>query len=232
MEKLYKLMNDYYLRHVTVNRYLSELGKKKNELMRKISDLNSRYDIDKESIADESVSTGDRQEIIRTLEKVKKEYQDVEKLQEAIEKAKELELQNLAEEIGNEFENYMTHVYEEFDESCMDLLKIKLAYLARLYEFRKQFDELAKLVQEIEKIHTQSGISFRPERLNHLSALALSSASSRDKQPMYRIYDNEFNDIFIEGEIRKYPQVYAFYKYGKVFRSQEEAMTYIEEEGR
>ncbi|GIM47320.1 hypothetical protein DNHGIG_28690 [Collibacillus ludicampi] len=176
-----------------------------------------------------NVLTEDQLEIKHALDKAKKEFQDIEKLHEAIEKARDLELQQLEEEIGEEFENYISHVYEAFEESCTDLLEIKFTYLARLYEFRKQFDELAELVQEVEKIRKRSGITFGSERLNHLSTLALISASSRDEQPMYRIHDNEINDIFIDGRIHKYPQVYAFYKYGKVYRSEEEAMTYIKE---
>ncbi|GIM47314.1 hypothetical protein DNHGIG_28630 [Collibacillus ludicampi] len=68
MKKLYKLMNDCYLKHVTVNRYLSDLGEKKNELMKKISDLNARYESDIEKVSTANVLTEDQLEIKHALD--------------------------------------------------------------------------------------------------------------------------------------------------------------------
>jgi DNA repair exonuclease SbcCD ATPase subunit len=216
MKNVEKLLREFYLKLETVNRYLSELERRKQELGQKIFAL---QDMSEEEENNRQIT-----------EKLAKEYKELEKLQEAIGRARDLELQKLVEEIGEEFSEYISRYYNEMEEGVLDLLEKKLAYLASLYEFRQRFDNLDQLSKEIESVYKQLGLSFTRIPVPGVSDFQ-TTAQSQGERTAFQIFEKEIDDIFFKGEIDKYPQVHAYYRTGKVFRTNQDAFDYLHRKG-
>lgn len=217
----YRLIEEFDQKYNNVMGKVAELEAEKSNIAVRIGEAKKAYNdmIVAESLGDNKYSAADLSKAKKAIEKLEKEYSEIEEMVQGINDSRNEHLRKLLPEINTEFNKVAARVYSDIENQIPGLRECKARYIAFVYGLWVLHQEVSKAYQQLQRVHSITGdkLTRKPSmpRINFFN-----SGEGWDK--CLAIFEHEIMEAYHSGKVAKWVQL--FLETGEVVDNDQEAV--------